>query len=226
MQLNNSEQKLIRRIVDRKTDLAKYRSKSEKYEKCLERELQEELLDFTKYRREVLNVIGSNAEIDFPRKLIGSKKVVDEDEDSAESTNDVLISLWDRLNQRDAIAKKQWKHLSKAEIAKPLDYSSNRIASFSRAFKEYDKFQSKHKDMVKGDLQLKDQMTSTKEKKDIIRLQASKCYESLLKTSNKDLKLYGLVVILKEMLEMEFDISKLSFPNYAMDQAGFNILVQ
>lgn len=228
MQLNNSEQKLLRRIVDRKTDLAKYRAKSEKHQLCLERELQEELIDFNKYRREMLNAIGNTLESDPPRKLIGSMKSIEDYEEGAsiESTNEVLISIWDRLNQREGLAKKQWKQLTKNDLSKPLDPNTTRVASFSRAYKEYEKFLTKHKDMVKGDAQLKEQLSSNKEKKDILKLNASKCYDALVKSSNQELKTYGLIVILKEMLELEFDITKLPFPAYVIDQSTFSTLVQ
>lgn len=227
LQLNDSEQKLLRRIMERKTDLAKFRAKSEKHEKCLERELQEELIDFNNYRREVLNVIGSHNDIDFPRKLIGgSKKNLDDEERSQETTNEVLISIWDRLNQRENVARKQWRHLTKTELAKPLDPNPGRIPCFSRAFKEYDKFMIKHKDMVKGDAQLKDQLTTNKERKDILRMHASKCYDSIIKSNNLELRQYGMISILKEMLELEFDLSKLPYPNHSIDQAGFLTLVQ
>lgn len=213
--------------MERKTDLAKFRAKSEKHDKCLEREMQEELIDFNNYRREVLNVIGSNMDIDLPRKLIGSRQTLDGDREGSEaSTNEVLISIWDRLNQRETIAKRQWKHLTRAEIAKPIDPNPTRIPSFSRAYKEYDKFMSKHKDMVKGDIQLKEQLTGNKEKKDIIRLHASKCYDAIIKSNNLELKQYGLIAILKEMLELDFDLSKLPYPNHTIEHSGFMTLVQ
>lgn len=229
--LDTNEQKIERRMMDRRTDIAKFRSKSEKHKSYLRRELQEELKDFNKYRREVLEDVGpigaaaSSGQLYMNSKLRTLNSFMDFDEEDGEQPQ-LILSIWDRLAQREHIARKEWRHLKPEDLNKPLEDTIGRVASFSRAYKDYDKFKSKHDDMVKGNEVLEDQQHSNKEKKQLIKIQAKKCYDSLIKAHNTELEKYGLIACLNIMLEMGFDISKLLFPSHYMTQQTFAIILK
>lgn len=231
--LDTNEQKIERRMMDRRADIAKYRSKSEKHSEYLRREVQEELRDFNKYRREAIQELEPTAngsgsdQIYMKSKLRTLNSLKDfEDEIDCDVRPQLMMSIWDRLAQREQIGKKDWKHLRPDDLNKPLEEAIGRVASFSRAFKDFDKFQMKHKDMVKGNVLLEDQQKSNKEKMQLIRIQAKKCYDSLIKANNKELEKHGLIVCLNLMLEMNFDIAKLHFPSHYMSHTTFAIILK
>lgn len=136
------------------------------------------------------------------------------------------ISIWDRLGQRNVLAKKDWKPLKLEDLSLPLYEPESRIPSFSRAFKEAEKFQNRHKGMLKENKAIEEEMQSNREKQEIIKIQAKKCYEFLISSNNVDVRNNGIICFMNIMFEMDFDISKLPFPSNLVDSKSYSIILK
>lgn len=132
-----------------------------------------------------------------------------------------IISLWERLSQREAVAKEEWRPIGE----NPMQ-DANRIASFSRGFKELDKYDARTKDMQQIIQHLESNLVAIKEKKRIIEKRAKDCYEVVINSDDGDWLQSGFVSLITYMHEMEFDIKYLQYPNNLIDAKSFEFVVK
>ena len=144
--------------------------------------------------------------------------------DSADQERSVLFSIWDRVADREKIVKQAWK---------PVKYQNgyvkedpNRVFSFSRAFKEMEKLESRHSDIIRTNEQLDQQLINIKEKKSLIEMRAKCCYEYIIKAGKSEFQACGLVALLSEMHQMDFEIQDLPYPNHSIDQKTFDFIIR
>jgi len=136
----------------------------------------------------------------------------------------VLVSLWDRIGMREQVVKKAWKPVKFVDGHMKDD--PNRVFSFSRAFKEMDRLESKYTDIIKTNAQLDQQLGNIKEKKSLIEMRAKACYEFIIKAGKSEYQNCGLIALMSQMHEMDFDIQDLPYPNHTIDQRGFEFIVR
>ena len=132
-----------------------------------------------------------------------------------------MISLWERLTQREIVAREEWRPISDKPTNEP-----NRIASFTRGFKELEKLDARTKDMLQIIQHLENNLVAIKEKKRIIEKRAKDCYEVVINSDYGDWTQAGFISLITYMYEMEFDIKYLPYPNNLIDAKSFEFVVK
>jgi len=109
--LKDNQDKLNRRLYDRKRDMAKYKLRTDFMKENvsyvlnqLTKEIRGELKDFCYYKEEMKKfTFGRDSKLSY-RPRYSNNSV-----DSAEPETGLLYSYWDRMATQDRMAKKVWK---------------------------------------------------------------------------------------------------------------------
>lgn len=216
MILKDNQEKLEQRLCERRQELGKHKKRTEQYREHLTYEIRGELKDFHDFKNHIRMIEHLNAQRELGRELPPDFSFSSDDHEPT-----TMISLWERLSQREAVAKEEWK-----PIGDNPQQETNRIASFSRGFKELDKYDARTKDMQQIIQHLENNLVAIKEKKRIIEKRAKDCYEVVINSDDGDWLLSGFVSLITYMHEMEFDIKYLQYPNNLIDAKSFEFVVK
>jgi len=226
--LNNSEKlsKYQKQLQERNLDLLEFNPKLSKFHRLIATEIKMEMRDFA---------FDSKSELEFNQPSEHLLSGVDDELTDKASTSirkrrstnrsrevekpqpKEQIQIWDKINKRNKIAKSMMPKLPTGVDQMNIggqfsDFFDNQATSFTRVFKEFQKFTLRREDKLKNVNWLENQLEVLKEKRVVFEGQAKNCYSSLIKNPNEYEK-FGLVRIFDELLYFGFPLETLPFPS-------------